>query len=558
MKSIIKNLTSFILLALLISSCGKKAADVLIPENAAMVFHINAASLGSKLTWNEIKNSDMFKMADKEGPSDELKRKLLDNPETSGIDLKGDFYIFIEMRGNNAYVVVQGKLKDVKAYETMITKAGKNKEIKKAGSMSYTGDENGLVTWNNDRFIIVSQSDNFQRRNNDFFGEGRMEKKITLDSVLKYAKDLYSLKKGSSMGNDSRFASLMNEKGDMHFWINTGLLFQNSMPMGLGGLFKASSLLEGNASGYTLNFDNGKITASTKSWFSKELGAVMKKFKPGNLNTDMLKRISGQNVSVVVAMNYPPEGLKELLKLFGVDGLVNGFMGEVGLSIDDFVKANKGDLLFAVSDFAVKDKQMSFGSDSTSNFSYSTPQPDANILFATSINDKPSFDKIADVLKSELSKNGDTEEISKIKYTIKDNWFICGNTQESVDDFAAGNKTDHAFISKISGHPVGAYIDLQKILRGIQTKEAVGLNKILSGEGNIWDNIIFYGGEMKDDAATGYFEVNMIDKNTNSLKQLHNFFNTMAKAFMNTRDFDMGDREYPALDSTMFTPPVLK
>jgi hypothetical protein len=321
----------------------------------------------------------------------------------------------------------------------------------------------------------------------------------------------------------------------------------------MGGLFKATSLLEGNVSGYTLTFDNGKITASSKSWYNKELGAVMKKFKSGNVNTDMLKRISGQNVSVVIAANYQPEGLKELLKSFGVDGLVNGFMGGVGLSIDDFVKATKGDLLFAVSDFAVKDKQMSFGGDSTSDFSFSTPQPDANILFAASINDKPSFDKIEGAIKSELSKNGVPEDLSKIKYTVKDNWFIVGNKQESVDGFAAGNKTDHAFISKISGHPMGAYIDLQKILGSIQTKEAGDFNKVLSGEGKIWDNIIFYGGEMKDGATVGFFEVNMIDKNTNSLKQLHNFFNTMAKTFMNTHDFDMDDREFPAVDTVVIS-----
>ena len=320
MRTMIKNLLSFSLLALLISSCGKKTVDVLIPENAAMVFHINAASLGSKLTWDEIKNSECFKMAGKENHADDFEKKLLEDPENSGIDLKSDMYISMHMSGKNSYMVFQGKLKDVKVYETMITKAGENKEIKKDGNINYTGDKGGLVTWNNDRFIIVGQSAGYFPGNKDLYGDND-EHSITMDSVLKFAKDIYNLKKSKSIGNDSRFASLFNEKGDMHFWINSSSLIQNSMPMGMAGLFDATTLLKGNAVGYTLSFDDGKISASAKTWFNKELGDLMKKYKAGNLNTDMLKKIPGQDVAFVFAMSYPPEGLKEILQLVGVDGI---------------------------------------------------------------------------------------------------------------------------------------------------------------------------------------------------------------------------------------------
>ncbi len=553
MKTIIKNLFCFSLLALLISSCGKKTANVLIPDNAAMVFHINAASLGSKLPWDDIKNSDWFKMAGNKSQATDFERKLLENPDTSGIDLKGDFYISIQIKGNNRYVVLQGKLKDAKAYEAMLTKAGKIKDIKKEGSISYTGDKDGLVTWTNDRFIIVAQTAGFQPNRSDFYGD-RTEKPLTMDSVLKYAKDLYNLKKSNSLGNDSRFASLLQEKGDMHFWLNTGLLMQGSIPMGMGEMFKASSLMKGNATGYTLSFDDGKITASAKSWFNKELGDFMNKYKPGNINTDMLKKIPGQDVAIVLAMNYPPEGLKEFLKLLGMDGLVNGLIGMFDVSIDDFVKAIKGDMLFAVSDFSVKDKKktIKFGTDS---MSFSNPEPDAKILFATSINDKASFDKIADVLKKEISKQEGAEELDKIKYAVNDKWFVAGNSQENVDGFVAGNATEHAFISKISGHPAGGYIDLQKILGSIQIKESEGFKDLLSGKGNIWENIIFYGGEMKSGAMTSYFEVNMIDKKTNSLKQFNNYIGALAKTINDKKKFsDMRDVVQP--DSISIPPPV--
>jgi Domain of unknown function (DUF4836) len=554
MRAIIKNLLSLSLLVIIISSCGKKSVDVLIPEDAAMVYHINAASLSSKLSWDEIKNSEWFLMASKEGNPDDFEKKLLEDPENSGIDMKNDMYLSVHINGKTSYVVFQGKLKDVKAYETMITKAGDNRELKKDGNINYAGDKDGLYTWNNERFIIIGHSSDFMPE--DYYGDNE-ESDINMDSVLNYAKGLYNLKKSKSIGNNSHFASLINDKGDMHFWVNSSSLVQQSLPMGMGGLFDATTLLKDNSSGYSLTFEDGKISATAKSWFNKDISKLMNKYKAGNLNTDMLKKIPGKDVAIAFAMKYPPEILKEFLQLVGVDGIINGLMSMLGISVDDIVKAMKGDMMFAVSDFSVKDIEKTFdiGTDSMT-MSMTSPEPEAKILFATSINDKASFDKIADVLKKEISKQQGTEDLDKMKYTVKDNWLIAGNSQENVDGFAAGKTTDHPFISKINGHPIGGFIDLQKILGSIQTKETEDYKDLLSGKGNIWENIIFYGGEMKSGAMISYLEVTMIDKKTNSLKQFNNYFSTLAKTFKDKPGFGKFDDEIPVVDSIAIPPVV--
>ena len=551
MKTTIKNFLYTTLFIFILISCGKKTADVLIPEDAAVVVHLNMESLTSKLSWEEIKNSDWFKMASEEGHHSDIQKRLLANPDSSGVDLKKDLYMFVQMRGTNSYVVLQGKLKDAKAFETMVASMDdKPQEIKKQGSFSYAGDDEGAVTWTSDRFIIVGNGNMGPRQ--EMFGNNTPKAKISIDSILRYAKDLYSLPQKNSITNDSHYASIAAEKGDIHLWLSSGSLIKNSMP-GEMSMFKAASLLDGNVTGYTVNFDNGKITANTKTWFNNEVGALMKKYQPANLNTEMLKRIQGQNMSVVFAMNYPPEGLKEFLKLFGVDGMVNGFLGDVGLSLDDFVKANKGDVLFAVSDLTVEDKEMNL-KPGKGDLPSSMPKPGANILFATSINDKPSFDKMVDVLKTEVSKQGGAADLSMIKYTIKDNWFIAGNAQESVDGFASGNTTDHPFISKISGHPVGGFIDFQKLSGGIKSKQFGGMSNIFAGDSTkVWDNMIFYGGEMKDGATVAYMEVNMFDKTTNSLKQINNFMSIAAK-----KAKEQNNSYAPGLvDTTSVRPPGL-
>lgn len=79
----------------------------------------------------------------------------------------------------------------------------------------------------------------------------------------------------------------------------------------------------------------------------------------------------------------------------------------------------------------------------------------------------------------------------------------------------------------------------------------------MSGDGNIWENIIFYGGEMKSGAMTSYLEVNLIDKKTNSLKQFNNYLSTLAKTFKDKPGFGLNDDESPKID-TIKTTPALK
>ena len=86
--------------------------------------------------------------------------------------------------------------------------------------------------------------------------------------------------------------------------------------------------------------------------------------------------------------------------------------------------------------------------------------------------------------------------------------------------------------------------------------------KMLLYAAQTWDNIIFYGGEMKDGTGTSHFEINMKDKSTNSLKQLYTFMGKMAaedrkrKPILKDEEVEMPP---PLIDSTkLYTPPVVK
>jgi Domain of unknown function (DUF4836) len=558
----LRNLTIAFALILFISSCkSKKTIDVLIPEDAGMVIHINAASLTSKLSWDEIKQSDWFKMANEKGRPDDFQRRLLDNPETSGIDTKGDMYMFMKNDGKRSYMFFTGKIKDAAAFETTVKKMKEGTEVKKEGSMNYTGENDNMLTWTKDKFIVIADAGDLQGGLTGRYSGNTGDEKSSAEKMLALAEGIYDLKSSKSIGNNSKFAALISEPGDAHLWLSSSAMTGGMIPKEIA-MFKAASLIEGNISTATFNFDNGKITVKTNNYYNKELAAFFDNNKGGNISEDMLKKIPGQNVSAVIAMNYPPSGLAAFLKLLGVDGIANGFLSKAGFTVEDFVKANKGDLLIAVSDFEVAEKENTIDMDSGKPYVYKSTKPDAKVLFAASVKDKAAFEKLIDVIKQQMKDEGGMDDMPGVKYELKDNWFVVSNDAANISGFAAGN-TNHAFISKISGHPFGGYIDIQKFISGYKGKEGSTEKSIADESMKMWQDVIFYGGDHKGDGATGYFEINMMDKNTNSLKQLNNYFSSMAKLSKEQENKDAVDNnstitEEVATDSVKMAPPAVK
>ena len=82
--------------AMFFVSCKNSGgSDIPVPKDASVVFYVNTSSLTSKLSWEEIKQSGWFK-ENYERERDSFTKKIMDNPEASGVDMKGDFAFFMK------------------------------------------------------------------------------------------------------------------------------------------------------------------------------------------------------------------------------------------------------------------------------------------------------------------------------------------------------------------------------------------------------------------------------------------------------------------------------
>ncbi|MET0243596.1 MAG: DUF4836 family protein, partial [Flavitalea sp.] len=349
------------------------------------------------------------------------------------------------------------------------------------------------------------------------------------DSLQMYATKLYDLPSSESIYKDDRFSSTMKEAGDMHVWINNEQAY-GGLAAGMLGMMKVNVLIEKNATGMALNFDNGKISVKTKQYFNDQVLKVLEKYPAKDISADVVNRIPSQNVVAAFVMNYPPEGLKEFLKLTGLDGTANAFLSEVGYSIDEFVKANKGDLVVAVSDIQPKpDSIVKRINEDGIEVSENKGGTDMKFLFATSVNDKASFDKMIGIVGSKIGDIAKDGPAKGIEFSINDKWFVTSNSKPYVDQFLAGGNSKQPFASRISGHAFGMFIDLQKAITSGSTFTSDSSAKAVADASlKMWQDIVVTGGKIKDGGMSYEAEINLVDKSTNSLKQLNKYIDVLS------------------------------
>ncbi len=532
MKKILLLLTiaAFVVTAFVSCSKGGKTG-LLVPEDAAIVFHINNASLSSKLSWEEIKQSQWFREAGNE-EAEEWAKKIFADPAASGIDMKSDFVIFFKKEKKNGFVVVQGSVKDAAAVESFTKQVDPAAATSKDGSISFTVYENKTVmAWNATHFSFVTgmpmpDAGSLMKMNND--REYDFSTSIPVEELKTYAKNVLTLKEGARLDKDSRFADLIADGSDMHFWADTEKYYGDMFGPMLSMFGNLAALTKGNISASSINFADGKITMTSKQYYGKEMDALVSKYPSKPISEEMAGLIPSDNVVAALVMNYPPEGLNELLKLIKVDGLVNVLLAQSGYSTDDFIKANKGDVLLAVSDFSIEEKTRELDMGNGKKSSYSTTEPGAKVLFATSVNDKAAFEKLITLLWDQ-TKELPMQELPPISYKLENNWFAAGNDSAQVAKFFAGDSKKSAFTARISGHPMGFFVDLKKIMTAAATSTKDSSSKAaLDAALTTWEDITAWGGTYENKAVEINAEINLVDKKTNSLKQLNSFLDRMA------------------------------
>jgi hypothetical protein len=556
-KNLLIALSAIALLTL--NACNKAGkSGLLVPKEAAVVIHVNLASLSSKVSWDELKQTDWFKEIGQEVPDSTTKR-LLEDPAASGLDTKGDQVIFISQQNPGGYFAWVGGIKDEAVFAQTVLKYQKEagRSTTQDGDFMVAETKEAVLLWNKSHAVAIGNTDVNKMAAKGGWG-GNQYKEYSVDSLKLFAKRILTLEGDQLLDSDKRFSALIKETGDVHFWVNSERLAGNSLG-GMVSMMKVNLLLENNVATATLDFENGKIKVKANQYFGSELTDLIKKYPPKEIGKDVLKHLPADNVVAAGAFNYPPEGLKALLKLTGVDGMANGFIGKMGYSVDEFVKANKGDISFAISDFQIKQDTSSYEDFEGKRVTVTNEKPNFKFVAGISINDKPAFDKLVGIIAGESDKM----PTNKVTYKLDNNWFVAGNDAQQVGAFLTNNNSP-SWSDRISGHAAGAFVDIGSILKTTLALPAdtagseykARERKMLELSAGFWSEARFVS-DIKDGKVVSEFEINLVDKNTNSLKQVVKYAAQLSA--LRPKSVTITDVEYPsqedaAIDSAVAQP----
>jgi hypothetical protein len=250
------------------------------------------------------------------------------------------------------------------------------------------------------------------------------------------------------------------------------------------------------------------------------------------INEEMIQRLPGKDVDGVIAVNFKPQAIKDLLKELNMDGTANAGLGQLNLTLDDITNAFKGDILFGATDFKMLKDSVDESFNGTS-FKSTKESTLGNFVFAASIGDKDAFNKILNTAKKLIAQSRGDDTATNLPFSMDNNgtYFVVSNSKDNTSQYLAGaNNTKFDFISNINGQPFGAYVNLQSLIKatGSMIDNDSSSQAIYDASLKMWDNIYIKGGSLDGDVSTSTLDVNLVDNSTNSLKQLSEYISKIS------------------------------
>ncbi len=535
---------------LVLASCSKSGkTGLLVPEDASIVVTINSQSLSEKITWQEIQASEWYKEIQSKGTNDDTAlTALISQPEKSGVDIKAGFAFFMKSQNNGGYLAFQGKLKNAADFEAALKSLKKDINIQKKDDLSYTNmDDNAVLTWNSSRFIFVADAP--MNVANEMMGAGGRANRFGTDSLFIFAKNTYALSGKKLLDSDKRFADLVTGKGDLHYWISAEKMYNSSLAGGILSMMKFNTLIEGNINTGTLSFENGKIALGGEQFYGKELAKLMDKHPTDGISADLINRLPSGDALAAGVYKLSVPMIIDVIKLVGADGIANSYLGKENLSLDEIAAAFKGDIAFALTGIEKTPVTNTYEGYDGKPESYTYEKENPKLVVGISVvQDK--FNKLYNMFMKEMGPSKPNDIFIKNE---KD-WFIVGTDSAAQETFLAGNNKPN-YADKLKGHNLNFFINIPQLLGSFSrsTDDSIS-NAMLDLSKATWLEFVA-NSDYKKGKSTYNMEVQLSDKNINSLKQINQYADKM-NALQKQQRAKWQTIEYAPVDTVVAVPDV--
>lgn len=544
--------------ALLLFSCQSVPDHArYIPKDATAVVGVNTNVLSKKIAWSAITGSKLLDELEKGADMSDARQKA-EALKEAGISYSSTLYFY--QKADNRYpsnnkMGLVLPLSSEKKWEAYLTKNFKDIRIapQKEFKTAMLNDK-AMAGWNGKVLIIQnplrlpapepaydpSDTDGVAAPMSVAEALGSIDEAGTLAEM----QNAFAQKKENSIIKDDHFQTLAKQNDDIAVFLNYEQVMNTMNNMGLGAAM-AQPMFQNTAFTAGINFKDGLIVSDMRYYPSENMEEVTKKMGSKDVDKDLVSRLPGNNLGMVMTYHLDPTALSTMLDKMGMTGLANLSLASQGLNMDEILGAFTGDLGFTINNFRIEEKRVevdSFMLQFMDTADLIQRNPEMDFLFVMKIKNKATVDKLLGLAqKSGLKSVGNGlyqmgDDAGSGQLLVNNDYIVAGSAAPALQAFAGKSNTaklpDDAR-SVVTGHPFGWYIDIQTMLQQISVPAGKGKHAdaaMLTGSKKLFRNMELTGGAYKKNAANFQLKVNMMDKSENSLLQLLNLIQQVAAA----------------------------
>jgi hypothetical protein len=417
MKQIKLILITAVLVSALFWSC-KDSTELTnaIPTDAIVVIHVDTKSLLTKADYKPLDNKLIKEAFEKEknrgGEQNkaifEKMEEFLKNPNSSGIDLIHDCYMYV---GNTSMGIIWG-MKDAAKFKEFLTKTFNlpTEMIKEEDGISMI-DLPGIakVGWTKDKILIITVPASVM------YGFGQVNQPNMTELLKKQLKQTGK----ESLNSNKAFTEFVKDKKDISFFYSYSNVLglwgnMTSQMMGAYGgpstagndsiFSKLSDQIKGiNAAGF-ISFEKGEIVAENKFYY--DTPEAEKRY------TDMVGKLTqelkGDQMKFLVdkplflaATGIKGGGIYDYLADLGfmqfVENIAGSNLKEIGIDLKSLISNINGDISISINGIKTIMKKDYY------DYEYPSTEPEFS-AFADLKDAKPTWDLIRNKVKEEAAK----------------------------------------------------------------------------------------------------------------------------------------------------------
>lgn len=448
-----------------------------IPKESVFVAGFNGKSLSQKANWDSLAHSDMFRIHPNEKEGGPL-HKVFDSLFLKGLDLKTHFYIFFNpnKQFGSGYIGLVGTLKDPSGFSKFLLRQDPSLQIHAENGIQWAGLQamHSVMGWKGKTILLLGYQEG-KPGSMEHMADSSSDRKDTLakGDLSAELRNLFTLDRSQSVESLVPFSDLEQKKSDMTLWVNLEQVYSH-LPLTenpLMAMMVKPEIYKGSYYSATLDFEDGQVTMHAYTQSSKEVTPVIKNLASRKVDMNLIKNIPSGNLDFLFASSFNPQGLKDLFKLLGVDGILNAALTRQNLALDDILNAVNGNMILAVTDLRLVHSPVVNPMDTTKILS--KLKPHIHWIFGMGLGNQSALEKILGwgIQHNFLQKQGNTYTLSgmadsaRIGFVETPTLLTLASSPDLASQFSSGNhgKTDPQVQNIFQGKNFGLYINFQAL-----------------------------------------------------------------------------------------------